>query len=238
MRIFDSTRVASPRRAWRSFLVETADADGLAQELHEVRRALATAQADLARIRAEEKLARHMALHDPLTTLPNRNYFRQRLESALSRAQVPGHGLAVLYLDLDGFKTMNDRHGHDAGDELLRIVGARLVKAVRAGDMVGRLGGDEFACLTVGLTDRPALAQLAQKLDAAVSGRMQLGAIQCALRPSIGIATFPEAGASAGALLRSADAAMYRAKRARSGHAFYEAPAIAAGAGLCMAAHG
>jgi diguanylate cyclase (GGDEF)-like protein len=128
----------------------------------------------------------------------------------------------VLYLDLDGFKPINDLHGHDAGDELLRIVAARLARSIRAEDMVCRLGGDEFACLLSDPLNRERLGHLACKLFDAVSAPLQLGPLKLTVRPSIGIAVCPTDGATTDALLKCADAAMYRAKRHQSGYAFFD----------------
>jgi diguanylate cyclase (GGDEF)-like protein len=191
-------------------------------DLFDTRTALAQARAELDGTRAGEQRARHLAQHDSLTLLPNRSHFRERLDDALGLSDHPlRQPLAVLYLDLDGFKPINDRHGHDAGDELLRIVAARLSRAVRAGDMVSRLGGDEFACLLADLPGRQQLCQLACKLFDAVSAPVKVGKLQLTVRPSIGIAICPTDGATTDALLKSADAAMYAAKRDRTGYAFF-----------------
>lgn len=192
-------------------------------------RALARAQAELAATRHElldtregERRARHQAQHDSLTALPNRRSFSAQLSGELlsSAGQVPP--LAVLFLDLDDFKTVNDQHGHQAGDRLLCVVADRLRRSVRAGDMVCRLGGDEFACLLQAPMGRPQLAQVARKLVDAISAPVCIGNLQLRVRPSIGIALCPEDGHTASALLHRADAAMYRAKRGLSGYAFFE----------------
>ena len=187
--------------------------------------ALAQAHAELIGTQAGEQRARHMAMHDSLTSLPNRTCFFERLDHALAIAPSQQQPLALLYLDLDGFKRINDEHGHDAGDELLRIVAARLSRTVRAGDLVSRLGGDEFSCLLTDVRSREQLAQLAGKLLDAVSAPLQMGALKFSVRASIGIAVCPTDGKSSEALLKSADAAMYQAKRQRSGHAFFDAGA-------------
>jgi diguanylate cyclase len=190
-------------------------------DLFDAQAALAQAHAELAGTQAGERRARHLALHDSLTLLPNRSHFRGRLDAALGLGDPPRHPLAVLYLDLDGFKPINDRHGHDTGDDLLRVVAARLARAVRAGDMVSRLGGDEFACLLADLPGRQQLCQLACKLFDAVSAPVRIGKLELTVRPSIGIAVCPTDGATTDALLKSADAAMYAAKRDRTGYAFF-----------------
>ena len=199
---------------------EIARRQQLELEVFDGRTALAQARAELRGTQDGERRARHLALHDSLTALPNRSFFGERLEHALALAAPQRRALAVMYLDLDGFKPINDTHGHAAGDELLRVVGARLARAVRAEDMVSRLGGDEFGCLIAGSPSREQLSQLASKLLEAVAARCKIGQIRLRVRPSIGIAICPEDGTTADALLKSADAAMYYAKRQRTGHAF------------------
>jgi diguanylate cyclase (GGDEF)-like protein len=131
--------------------------------------------------------------------------------------------LAVLYLDLDGFKPINDRHGHETGDGLLRVVAARLARAVRSDDMVCRVGGDEFVCLLGDVLNRQQLSHLACKLFDAVSAPLRIGTLDLLVRPSIGIAVCPQDGDTTDALLRRADTAMYRAKRQQLGYAFFDA---------------
>ena len=186
-----------------------------AQEL-----ALQRAQADLAQVQvqligteARALQARHRALHDDLTRLPNRSHFIERLDQALADAMPTRQSLATLYLDLDGFKAINDLHGHDVGDQVLKVIGARLMRAVRAEDMVCRIGGDEFACLLLNLPDRAQLEQLVLKLIQVLSAPLKIGALELQVRVSIGIATYPVDGTTSDALLRSADAAMYSARR-------------------------
>ncbi len=194
----------------------------LKMEVLSAQAALAQARTELVGTRAGEKRARHLALHDGLTSLPNRRFFRERLDKALIDVEPLRPALALLYLDLDGFKPINDTHGHDAGDELLKIVAARLSRVVRAGDMVSRLGGDEFACLLADSVDRRHLTHLASKVFDAVSAPLKIGKLKLTVRPSIGIAICPTDGDTTEALLKSADAAMYRAKRHQSGYAFFD----------------
>lgn len=182
--------------------------------------ALAQARSELLGTRAGERRARHLALHDGLTALPNARYFRERLDKALNEPEARRPSIALLYLDLDGFKEINDAHGHDAGDELLKIVAARLTRAVRGGDMVSRLGGDEFACLLEDSLERRHLTRLASKVFDAVCAPLKIGPLELTVRPSIGIAICPVDGETADALLKNADTAMYHAKRHRLGHAF------------------
>ncbi len=196
--------------------------------LAEVQAVLVAARLELAGTREGERRAQHLAQHDSLTALPNRRCFGARLHAELQTGAEPRPALAVLFVDLDGFKAINDRHGHAAGDRMLCIVADRLRRALRVGDMVGRIGGDEFACLLQAPQARPQLAQLACKLFDAVSAPLGLGALQLRVQPSIGIALCPEHGDSAAALLQHADAAMYAAKRRQSGHAFFAGDAAVA----------
>jgi diguanylate cyclase len=191
------------------------------QELVATRRALAEARVELVSIRTNERRARRDALHDELTRLPNRRFFGEWLGHALVPTDGLPRDLAVFYLDLDGFKRINDAHGHAAGDELLRIVAFRLTHAVRAEDVVSRMCGDEFACALT-LPGRDRLGQVARKLFDTVSAPVKIGPHEVAVRPSIGIAICPSDGVSVESLLRHADAAMYHAKRRRSGFAFYD----------------
>ena len=212
--------------------LDTLDAlrDAVHRELkryHAIERELIGAMADLAQSRAElaatqhgERRARHLALHDSLTTLPNRLFFDERLAQALNPTDPARAGLTVLYIDLDGLKSINDRHGHDTGDEVIRIAAARLRGALRTQDVVCRLGGDEFGCLLSGPLSRTQLEPLACKLFDTVSAAMQIGSRALVVLPSIGIASCPEDGTTGAELVKQADSAMYRAKRDRTGYAF------------------
>lgn len=201
-----------------------AERERLAAELAQSQAAQARLRRELGNTRDGERRAWHAARHDGLTRLPNREGFCERLERELSRvASAPdGRVLAVLFLDLDGLKPVNDCHGHLAGDQLLRIVAARLTRAVRREDMVCRLGGDEFACLVPAVLSRVQLAHLACKLFDAVAAPLQIGPLVLSVRPSIGIAVCPGDGATAQGLLHNADLAMYRAKRGGLGYTFFD----------------
>jgi diguanylate cyclase len=214
--------VAALDQLQATLLLELARCSELELQLFDAQSALASARAELTGTQDGERKARHLAMHDGLTGLPNRRFFCERLEHALIHLEAPPASLAVLYLDLDDFKCVNDAHGHEVGDELLKVVSTRLNRAVRAEDMVSRLGGDEFACLRSGTLDRAQLAQLAVKLFDAVAAPMCIGTLNLSMRPSIGIALYPDDGGNAAALLRSADTAMYAAKRLHSGHAFFD----------------
>ena len=153
-----------------------------------------------------------MALHDPLTLLPNRVYLKDRLDSLLAQARRNQRLMAVLFIDLDNFKTINDSLGHHAGDLLLREIALRLSAAVRQGDIVARLGGDEFVVVLAEVANSDDAARVAAKLMAMVNAAVTLEGRKLSVSPSIGISVFPMDGDSADDLIRHADAAMYHAK--------------------------
>jgi diguanylate cyclase (GGDEF)-like protein len=166
---------------------------------------------DLYRLRRHTAALTHRALHDGLTGLPNRELFEDRLEQALARARRRTVPLAVLFVDLDGFKQVNDAHGHDAGDDLLVEAGKRLRALVRTGDTVARYGGDEFTILAEDVGDADAARQLGERVVDDLS-RPYAGGIE--ISASVGIAfTANPAAASPDGLIRRADHAMYRSKR-------------------------
>jgi diguanylate cyclase (GGDEF)-like protein len=163
------------------------------------------------RKRKEVQIA-HMARHDALTDLANRTLLNERIAQALARMRRKHEGFALFYLDLDRFKSVNDIHGHPAGDALLRSVADRLFACVRETDTLARLGGDEFAILQAA-TDRPEeIAGLAQRVLAAVGAPYYLNGCQAEIGISIGIAIAPNHGENAEDLFKAADAALYRAK--------------------------
>jgi diguanylate cyclase (GGDEF)-like protein len=173
------------------------------------------------RRRLQEALA-HRATHDPLTDLPNRALFLDRLGHALARARRRAEAAAVLFVDLDDFKDVNDGLGHDAGDRLLVAVAARLRAALRAEDTVARLGGDEFAVLLEGV-DRGVAVAAATRVVAALRAPFALDRRAARVGASVGIALGADGGAEPAALLRAADAALYRAKAGgRAGYAVAE----------------
>ncbi|MDR3400620.1 MAG: diguanylate cyclase [Pandoraea sp.] len=169
-------------------------------------------------LRAQNATLAHQANHDQLTGLPNRSYFESRLAQALVDAQEVGTHVALLYLDSDRFKEINDQLGHDAGDAVLVAVAERLRQPLREGDLVARLGGDEFAVMLPGVRQTSNAVRLAQSLLVAMEKPIVLpdgGEIVTSM--SIGVALYPTHAEDAPALLRAADAAMYQAKRAGVG---------------------
>jgi diguanylate cyclase (GGDEF)-like protein len=155
----------------------------------------------------------HLALHDTLTGLPNRALAQDRLEHALARLAETDSMVAVLFLDLDRFKLVNDGLGHETGDELLVAVSRRLTASVRRGDTVARFGGDEFVVLCEDLTDEAHAQELAERAAQALAEPFVLSHAEVAVSASVGIAVTRRATDRASSLLRDADAAMYRAKR-------------------------
>lgn len=179
---------------------------------------------ELAAAQEQEKSARDSAFHDPLTSLPNRVLFNDRLEHGLAQAKRHDRTLAVMFIDLDGFKAINDTHGHPAGDSVLRTVACRLIEVTREDDTVSRHGGDEFLYLLLELNLEAHAAAVATKIVAELGRPCEVSSngAQLSLRVgcSIGIAMFPGDGETSDELVKNADRAMYRAKRERTGYAF------------------
>ena len=168
--------------------------------------------ADISELKAADERIRFLAQHDALTGLPNRSLLQDRLLQAMANAQRDKEQLAVLFLDLDHFKTINDSLGHHIGDRLLQQVAARLTASVRAIDTVSRQGGDEFVVVLVQLKNPSDAAQLARKILLAISQPYDIDGLELHVTPSIGIAVYPEDGEDTESLIKNADAAMYHAK--------------------------
>ena len=169
---------------------------------------------DITEQRATEERLTYMAHHDPLTNLPNRALFFDRLGMAMARALREDSALALLYIDLDGFKEVNDLQGHAVGDHVLRKMANRLRQSVREVDTVARIGGDEFTVLVTGVRGPEAVSSVAEKLLQALAAPLRLdNGREVRLGASIGVALYPADAQTGDELLRRADQAMYRAKR-------------------------
>jgi diguanylate cyclase (GGDEF)-like protein/PAS domain S-box-containing protein len=179
---------------------------------------------DVSAARSLTRRLAHLAQHDSLTDLPNRNLFGDRLNQALAHAQRNRTKLALLYVDLDRFKSVNDSAGHATGDRLLQSAAARLLASVRSSDTVSRQGGDEFVVLLSRVSHAADAAVAAEKMLAALTAPYEIDELELRVSASIGIATYPMDGTTAEALLQNADTAMYRAKeRGRNTYQFYTA---------------
>jgi diguanylate cyclase (GGDEF)-like protein/PAS domain S-box-containing protein len=177
---------------------------------------------DISERKAYTEGLEHQALHDGLTGLANRTLFGEHLLQSVASAKRNDESRAVLVMDLDGFKQVNDRLGHEHGDTVLKQVGERLVAALRQNDIIARLGGDEFGILPGGATDLAAAAAVAWKIQQTCMPGFEVRDEVVHVSASVGIAVFPDHGKTTAELLRRADAAMYVAKRTGSGHAVFD----------------
>ena len=174
----------------------------------------------------QKDAARHESLHDPLTGLPNRALFNDRIEQGLVLAERHAWNLAVMFLELHGFKDINDQHGHDVGDKLLQAVAARLQENSRTDDTVSRHSGDEILYLVMESGSEDKVKLIAEKLISVLEAPCEVSVgdakVSPKIRVSIGISMFPENGITADALIKAAGKAMYRAKKDQSGYSFAE----------------
>ena len=168
---------------------------------------------DITERKRSEQHIRHIAHHDDLTGLPNRSLIRDRLDQAILHAQRRNRCVAVVFIDLDGFKLINDGLGHNAGDELLKVVGRRMQECIRRDDTLGRMGGDEFVVILSDQSDNPAaLAPVLEKIRCAVHEPALLGGQEVQVSCSMGVVMYPRDGGDPNTLMMNADAAMYRSK--------------------------
>ena len=182
----------------------------------------AAAALSLAQQRAREAQVR--ALHDSLTGLPNRELFDDRLAHAIALAERHDWTLAVLFLDLDQFKSINDAHGHSAGDAALKTIAQRLLEYARDEDTVCRNGGDEFLYLLMNPRGKKNIEHIAGSVLRTIAQPVAVADVELVIKPSIGIALYPEHGSSGDQLIANADTAMYRAKKRSSGVVFFDRP--------------
>ncbi len=179
---------------------------------------------DVTEARLSEEFMRHQAYHDPLTGLPNRALLLERLQQQVALSERHESQFALLFIDLDGFKAVNDTLGHDMGDVLLIDASRRLQNCVRKSDTVARLGGDEFVAILYDMTIPDGVSAVAQKMVECLSDPFDLKGTSCRISASIGIAIYPTHGNSATLLLQAADSAMYLVKqRGRSNYATLDA---------------
>ena len=191
---------------------------------NDLRQTMQRLQEEIQRVKASEASFTHLAQHDALTNLPNRLLVSDRMEQAIGQARRYQRRAALLFLDLDNFKTINDSLGHDAGDELLKEVARRLQGAVREMDTVSRQGGDEFLIVLTDVPDLGAISAVANHVLDAMIQPFSLKGMQIVSSVSIGVALYPEDGDDFAALLKHADLAMYQAKAAgRNAFRFFDA---------------
>ena len=177
---------------------------------------VSTQVADAIERKQTEARLYHLALHDALTGLPNRTLFNDRVDTALRQARRSGEHLAVLYLDLNEFKFINDAYGHKMGDLLLREVAQRLTRCVRESDTIGRMGGDEFTVLLTNINNAEEVDRIVEKIAAEFTTPFELENQTLAISVSIGSAVYPQHGEEREQLIRQADATMFVAKRDRN----------------------
>ena len=193
---------------------ELADRIVIESELADTKTDLAEVRDDLSKSHVKEKEAQQIALQDALTGLPNRMSFEQGLDHGLIQAKRHGWGLAVLFIDIDKFKSINDSYGHDLGDQVLLMVANRLQSFVRDEDLVSRWGGDEFVCVLFEVKQEADVTRLAEKMINRSAEACEFNGTTLSVRASIGIAIYPTDGETADVLFKNADIAMYQAKGA------------------------
>lgn len=177
---------------------------------------------DITDLKAAKQKIHHMAYHDILTGLPTRTLFMQRLTDSIASAKAHNRKVAVLFLDLDGFKAVNDSFGHNAGDELLKSVAQSLRRCVRDEDTIARMGGDEFLIVLNHVSDKQVIANVAQRMLEAIETPLKFNEIQLSVTASIGISMYPDDNDDPKELIKLADKAMYDIKHAgKSGYRFY-----------------
>ena len=191
---------------------ELAERIVIESELADTKTDLAEVRDNLSKAQVKEEEAQQLALQDALTGLPNRVSFEQSLDHGLIQAKRHGWGLAVLFIDIDKFKSINDTYGHDLGDQVLLMVANRLQSSIRDQDMVSRWGGDEFVCLLFEVKQEADVTRLAEKIINRIAEACEFNGTTLSIRASIGIAIYPADGETADILFKNADTAMYKAK--------------------------
>jgi diguanylate cyclase (GGDEF)-like protein len=191
---------------------EIADRIVVESELANTKTDLAEVRDDLSKAQVKTEEAQQIALQDALTGLPNRVSFEQSIDHGLIQAKRHGWGLAVLFIDIDKFKSINDSYGHDLGDKVLLMVANRLKSFVRDQDIVSRWGADEFVCLLLEVKQEADVTHIAQKMISLIAEANELNEHVLSITASIGIAIYPADGDTSDILVKNADTAMYKAK--------------------------
>lgn len=191
---------------------QVAERIDIESELRQTKKELQEVRTDLSKSQAKEKDTLHIALHDPLTKLPNRLLLEQHLDHGLSQSRRYGGKLALMFIDLDKFKNINDSYGHDIGDKVLITVAQRLQDFVRGEDIVSRWGGDEFICVLLNVKLEDEVVKLAKKMVARISEDCNFDGTIVSISATIGIAICPRDGETADILFKKVDRAMYRSK--------------------------
>ncbi|MCD2449346.1 diguanylate cyclase [Methylicorpusculum oleiharenae] len=191
---------------------EIAQRTVIESELAKTKTDLAEARDDFSKAQVKTEEAQQIALQDALTGLPNRVSFKQGLDQGLIQAKRHSWGLAVLFIDIDKFKNINDSYGHDMGDQVLLMVANRLKSFVRDEDIVSRWGGDEFVCLLFEVKREADVTRLAEQMINRIAEACEFDGTVLSIRVSIGIAIYPADGDTADVLFKNADTAMYKAK--------------------------
>ena len=181
-------------------------------ELADMKTDLAKVRDDLSKSQTKEEETRNIYFQDALTGLPNRVLFEEHLDQGLIQAKRRGWGLAVLFIDIDKFKSINDSYGHDLGDKVLLMVANRLKSLFRDEDTVSRWGGDEFMCLLLEVKQKADVTRIAEKMVNRIAEAFEFNGIVLSIRVSIGIAIYPTDGETADILFKNADTAMFKAK--------------------------
>lgn len=182
---------------------------------------------DATKVKATEELLKNLAYRDALTALPNRALFMDRLEREISFCSRRGRGFALLFIDLDNFKCVNDSLSHSVGDQTLSLMAGRMRRCLRGEDLLARMGGDEFTVILRETTEAQAVARVAAKLVAAAAEPLDVAGTRLEVGASVGVAFFPKDGQDSDALMRNADTAMYTAKSEGGGRVRFFEPAIA-----------
>lgn len=204
-------------------LIQITDMTGHYTRVKELKNVIKEIESEYEQVKASEVISRYQALHDALTGLPNRSLFYDRVDTVMQLAKRNGERFAVIFLDLDGFKEVNDTLGHEAGDLALQAVAKRLKLLLRESDTLARLGGDEFLLLFPGIESQADIETIVNKITNDFKQVYDIMQNQVLLSASMGISVYPEDGNDAQTLIRNADTAMYRIKNmGKCNYAFYQ----------------